>query len=71
MVSRNADLLDLKTDYSLSKNQENSNSIFSDIEECVTETDNCHADANCTNTKGSFYCTCHHGYSGNGVTCLG
>ena len=31
---------------------------------------NCHADANCTNTKGSFYCTCHTGYSGDGVTCI-
>ena len=28
-------------------------------------------DANCSNTKGSFYCTCHMGYSGDGVVCLG
>ena len=32
---------------------------------------NCHADANCSNSKGSFYCTCHTGYSGDGVVCLG
>ena len=32
---------------------------------------NCHADAKCTNTKGSFYCTCVNGYSGNGVNCIG
>ena len=32
---------------------------------------NCHADANCSNTVGSFFCTCHTGYSGDGVTCLG
>lgn len=31
----------------------------------------CHVDANCTNTKGSFYCGCHMGYSGDGVTCVG
>ena len=42
-----------------------------DIQECATNTDNCHGDANCTNTKGSFYCTCHHGYTGDGVTCNG
>lgn len=31
----------------------------------------CHDDANCTNTKGSYYCTCLVGYSGDGVTCQG
>ena len=45
--------------------------VLSDIEECVTGVDNCHAHANCTNTNGSFYCTCHHGYSGDGVKCVG
>ena len=44
---------------------------FLDINECTAGTHNCHADANCTNTKGSFYCTCHTGYSGDGVTCVG
>ncbi|XP_020608971.1 uromodulin-like [Orbicella faveolata] len=42
---------------------------FSDIEECEKEIDNCHVDANCTNTRGSFSCTCHTGYSGDGVMC--
>ena len=53
---------------------------IADIGECDSETlaldhssyaHNCHNDANCTNTKGSFYCTCHTGYSGDGVRCIG
>ena len=44
---------------------------ISDIQECATQVDNCHVDANCSNTKGSFYCTCHTGYSGDGVVCDG
>ena len=31
----------------------------------------CHDDANCTNTKGSYYCGCLVGYSGDGVICEG
>ena len=42
-----------------------------DINECVVGTHNCHADSNCSNTKGSFYCTCLTGYSGDGVGCVG
>lgn len=32
---------------------------------------NCHLDADCTNTKGSFYCKCLEGYAGDGVECVG
>jgi cysteine-rich repeat protein len=40
-----------------------------DINECDLNTDNCDANAACTNTAGSFTCECNDGYSGNGVTC--
>ena len=44
---------------------------FSDISECATNADNCDANAACTNTPGSFDCTCNQGYTGDGVTCVG
>ena len=31
----------------------------------------CHGDANCTNTKGSYNCGCQEGYYGNGRKCEG
>ena len=54
--------------------------LFSDIDECfpgdlsneyIHLAHNCHDDANCSNTKGSFSCACRLGYSGNGVICEG
>ncbi|KAI8482586.1 carbohydrate binding [Branchiostoma belcheri] len=39
------------------------------IDQCTTGTDNCDDDATCTNTDGSFTCSCNTGYTGDGVTC--
>ena len=45
--------------------------FFKDINECLRNTHSCHDNATCTNTKGSFYCTCNVGYSGTGAFCTG
>ena len=42
-----------------------------DIDECASGTHNCDANAQCSNTIGSFTCNCVQGYSGNGVECSG
>ena len=43
-----------------------------DINECSNVDDNnCHENAICTNTNGSFTCQCENGYTGNGTTCTG
>ena len=46
--------------------------LFLDINECNTANDNnCHENAICTNTNGSFTCLCESGYTGNGTACTG
>jgi len=40
-----------------------------DIDECISDLDNCSTYATCRNTSGSFTCTCNAGYEGDGVTC--
>ena len=44
---------------------------FTDIDECDLDTDMCHQQATCTDTEGSYSCTCNSGYSGNGLECNG
>ena len=39
------------------------------MNECSLNTDNCDANAACTDTEGSFTCTCNPGYTGDGITC--
>ena len=45
--------------------------ILEDDDECALGTDNCHADATCSNTVDSFTCACNVGYSGDGTSCTG
>ena len=41
-----------------------------DINECESGAlNNCHENAQCTNTEGSFTCSCNLGYTGDGVNC--
>ena len=44
---------------------------FIDFNECEVGSDNCHLNATCTDTVGSFECSCDPGYIGNGVDCFG
>ncbi|WP_194863092.1 EGF domain-containing protein [Myxococcus sp. AB036A] len=44
-------------------------SVCTDVNECTNGTSQCSVNATCTNTPGSYNCTCKPGYSGNGWTC--
>ncbi|CAH1274736.1 TIE1 [Branchiostoma lanceolatum] len=46
-------------------------SITDYVNECAAHSDNCDPNATCTNTPGSFTCTCAEGYYGNGTSCTG
>ena len=44
--------------------------VFIDIDECISDNGGC--DHNCTNTDGSYYCSCNDGYSlVSGLYCEG
>ena len=40
-----------------------------DVDECEDDLDDCHSEAVCNNTIGSFTCTCNKDYTGNGKRC--
>ena len=44
---------------------------FSDVDECSTSSPVCDSNAKCSNTRGSYICTCKSGYTGDGKTCQG
>ena len=47
-------------------------SFASDLDECQNDnTHNCHQNAICNNTIGSFDCYCKAGFTGNGKSCTG
>ena len=43
---------------------------FADIDECVLGSDNCHDNATCMNSIGSYTCMCNDGFEGNGSHCI-
>lgn len=42
-----------------------------DIDECKSDISLCDVNANCSNTYGSYKCTCKEGYNGTGLACTG
>ena len=45
--------------------------VVLDIDECGASSPVCDINANCSNTRGSYICTCRAGYTGGGKTCQG
>ena len=45
--------------------------ITSDIDECAADSSPCDENADCTNTDGSYSCTCKQGFNGDGMSCKG
>ena len=45
--------------------------FFLDIDECSASPSVCDINANCSNTRGSYYCTCKPGFTGDGKYCQG
>ena len=48
-----------------------SSKYLTDVNECEEGTHSCHDNATCTNTIGSYSCSCVDGFSGDGKQCRG
>ena len=46
-------------------------SLNADLDECITGTSDCNDNADCTNTQGSYTCSCKPGFTGDGKNCTG
>ena len=46
-------------------------SFISDIDECSGDSSPCDENADCTNSDGSYSCTCKQGFDGDGDSCKG
>ena len=44
---------------------------ISDVNECSRGTSRCSSNGTCTDTIGSYTCSCNAGFSGDGFTCQG
>ena len=44
--------------------------MHTDLDECRTGINHCSENADCSNTEGSYDCTCRDKFIGNGITCL-
>ena len=45
--------------------------LKSDVDECSSNSHSCDVNAVCSNTHGSYTCTCKAGYTGDGKLCNG
>ena len=45
--------------------------VSTDIDECAQDLDDCHTNAACVNTIGSYTCQCNTGFQGDGRRCTG
>ena len=50
--------------------QNNDGSLCVDRNECTNGEHNCDEHAQCTNTDGSYTCTCNDGWEGDGFSCI-